>query len=699
MRILAGGEDWTPSLPAGAKLNTRYDQRDVGLQICYVDISPEPVWNGAAQALSVASAATFGITFSEPIDPLTVMSMHSMVLTVFEEDELSFDDELLYFRHANLGTESTASYIDRQRGYHLEVDGNGTVASSERGGRILFGVIQPGPASRSFTLSPSAGLFEPNTDPFLQFSLAVRDGNDGIRDLSGNSLDFTGFVAGAPSLSNPDTQVTTVPPGGLATKYFSLRALSVDENNDGLSEYAGQLTYPQNGIISGRYADIFSRDADSSNEYVGSQLSVGPGIGIGPPYEPLVPSGSVLLTLFRPHDMGFGYLNPSEYNLDVSGMAFAPMGGAIADDQFDRFSLALGHAEVMPDEVINPQNGMPVYPNSGLDIAGNFDNNIMGFAEKDNLGQPLYDEKIVFDTNFTLREINRISAVSGVTMLPWPEFEQTYTWRDTNIPDSITGVNSQSIGAPPTNWLINNNYAAAIWGPEDAPSIAMPLLARFRCYPRSSGNEFGTNTFQVTQMVAASQLPAFRVFSAGGTDASGERHFVIPDDPSAGGTTPVGGFNTSGQQTPAFDNFVYWTEVDFVVRISRVFTHWFDMSIPLSVGSAVGMVLEPENANQPLGTSVIVELRGAEQVGHGGDPTTNPSPLTDASEFFNVFAEYPATAPGDVSAPSDWTEDFSELEGQNYRYFQLRFTFVNNTDLRTEPILDGFGLAWQWSTL
>ena len=690
---LDGFLDPALATPVGAKLSTRYDQRDAALQICYVDISPTPTWNGAAAPLSVDPGATFEVTFSEPIDPLTVMSMHSLVLTAFEEDAATFGDELLYFRHANLGSESASAYIDRQRGYHLDVDLNGTVASSERGGRVVFGAIQPGAGSRSFTLVPTAGLFEPNTDAFLQFSLAVRDGSDGIRDLAGSPLDFSGFVAGSPAFADADAQFTTTPVAGESIKYFSLRALSVDENNDGLSEYGGQLFYDQTGAISGRSADSFSRDADPSNEYVGAQLSVTAGV----PYEPLTPAGSVAMTMFRVHDLGFGYLNPAEYNLDVVGMAWSPLGGSVFDDQFDHISLALGHSAFLPDEALNIQ-GLPVYPNSGLNIAGGFDDNILGFTQKDPQGQPLFDESIVYDGSYTLREINRINAESGNTMLPWPEFSQSYTWRDTNIPDTITGGHPQDLGAPPTYWLANNNLTDPIWAPTKAPSIAMPLLARFRTYPRSTGNEFGSNTFQVTQMVASSQLPAFRVFSAGGLDSAGDWHFVIPDDPDTGGTMPVGGY-AAGQKTSAFDTFVYWSEIDFVVRVSRVFTHWFDMSVALPTGGAIGVLLEPENSNQPTGTYVTVELRGAEQVAHGGDPTQQPSPLTDAATDFNDFAEYSAAGNGDVSSPSEWTTNFADLEAQNYRYFQVRLTFVNNTTQGTEPSMDGLGIAWKWSTL
>ncbi|MCH2111264.1 MAG: hypothetical protein MK213_00270, partial [Planctomycetes bacterium] len=689
--LLDGSMAVGTGLGQGAKINTRYTQQDADIQACYLTFTPPPIASPGARLVLDAAGTTIAATFSEPINPLTVMSMHSFVATSFETDEAVFSDDSLYFRHANHPGESVADYIDRQRGFHLEVDQAGTVPSSERGGRILFGPIQPGPDSRTFTLSPSAGLEDINTDPFVGYSVALRGSVDGIRDLAGNSLDFTGFVAGSPSFSTLESMLTTGNGGVSGSRYFSLRFLAVDENHDGLPEFAGQFGFSP-GVMVGRPASRFKRDADPSNEYVGAGTII-PSLNIPnalPPYEPLTPAGSVVMAAYRPHDLGFGYLNPDEYDLDIAGMSWAPLGGVVFDDSFPHISLALAHAKFMPDELLNPLTGSPVWPNSGLNITGNFDENILGFAEKDPDNQPLHDESLVYEGPYTLRKINLINSESGNTMLPWPGFQNSYTWRDTTIPDWITGTNDQSVGSPPSTWLTNNSLAVPIWGAEETPSIGLPLLARFRVYPR--GEFAGSNTFQVTQMFATSQLPAFRIFSAGGLDASGTWHQVIPDNSNNAGTAPTGGYNTAGVKTDAFDPFMYWAEMDFVMRVSRVFTHWFDMGAGLPAGGALAVQLEPENASQEIGTYVQIEMRGAIQVDHDGDPTVNPSPLTDVSTDFNQFGEYDGN--GGVSAPSDWTTNFADLEGQQYRYFQLRVTFVNNTEQALQSRLDGLGLAW-----
>ncbi len=690
VRLLEGTIGIGSGLNLGGSLATRYTQVDAGLQLCYVDVDPTPTFS-STQITDLDPSSTFSVRFSEAMDPRTVLSLHSLALTSFEFDEPTNTGtpEVLYFRHEDrpefLG-ESVADYIDRQRGYSLDVGNNGTLASSEFGGRFLFGPVQPDADSRSFTLSPVLGLADSNMDSYLQFSLALRDGLDGILDLSGNPLDFTGFVAGTPLPGiGIGLQMTSTTAGD--AKYLALRALGVDENGDGLAEYRGQFGY-STGRLTGREAKLFSVDADSSNQFIGSQQAIpSPAIPAATaPYAPLSPTGAVVMTSYRPHDMGFGYGSLQEFNLDVVGMSWAPLGGLVQDDSMTRFSLALAHAKYMPDEVLNI-SGLPAFPNSGLLLSGDFDNNILGFDIKDSQGQPLYDETIVYDGPYVLRAINVFNAPSGVNMLGFPAFSTSYTWRDTAIPPDVTGTAPEplSVGSPPSL------YGPAMYGPEEAPSTALPLLVRFRNFP--IGGVLGTNTFQVTQMVATSQLPAFRIFSSGGLDAAGNWNLVIPDNSNAGGTQPVGGYNSNGAKTGAFDPFVYWAEIDFSTTVSRVFTHWFDLGGSLPAGGAAGILIEPALSYQEAGASVLVEIRGAVQVDHSPTPDQNPSPLTTAAFDFDDFGEY-VPGSGGVSTPSDWTTDFTSLEASQYSFVQLRITLLSNASAGLEAEMDGLGLAW-----
>jgi len=193
-------------------------------------------------------------------------------------------------------------------------------------------------------------------------------------------------------------------------------------------------------------------------------------------------------------------------------------------------------------------------------------------------------------------------------------------------------------------------------------------------------------------MQPASALPAFRMFSAGGQDGSSQWFRVQPDNPSQGGTAPSGGFLPGGARTPTqFDTLLYWLNSDFVVRVSRVYTHWFDFGEVLDAGAVRGVILEPENPDQPSGTSLLIEYRGSVQVDHMGNPLINPSPLTTADLPFDGYGD--SLGIGTVSTPGAWTTNFADLEGQQFKYFQVRVTFIANADLGTQPKLDGLGIA------
>jgi len=227
----------------------------------------------------------------------------------------------------------------------------------------------------------------------------------------------------------------------------------------------------------------------------------------------------------------------------------------------------------------------------------------------------------------------------------------------------------------------------------EAPSIALPLLAHFRCY--YIGKIVPINQFNVYHMVANSALPAFRVFSAGGIDNQGREQPVIPDNENNGGTRPDGGW-FNGNTTRPDNDYIYWAQGDFVVRVSRVFTHWFDLGGTLPEDGLVSLVVEPTQGNRAPGTELIFEYRGAFSVTHPSNPLTTPSPLTDAEKTLDVYGDFNNIS-GNVSTPSAWTQDLSSLEAtptEQYRYLQIRISFVANAAASIGATLDGLGIAY-----
>jgi hypothetical protein len=650
-----------------ALLTTSYVQADFDYQLCFLKFTPAPT---TLPATGVDPSATISIKFSEAMDVKTVRSLDSMVLATANLGAAIGDPDSEW----DVASEDVSDYLDRLPGF----------GSGGGSGRIIFGPIQPSGDAQSFSLAPLAGI----SDAFgeggnAQISLAVRDGNTGILDLAGNPVGFSGFVAGHSS-QEAVTAPFTLAGSPEDIKYFALRGNGFDEDNDQSPEYAGQLgVYQGDGVLRGRDVNRFSRQADKTNTYVGQRIALTSGI-----MTPLVPAGAVLHTIYGYHHLGFGLNNILEYNLDVEGMSWSPFQGIVYDTTFDRYSIALAHSSRLPDDWINPASGYPEYGNSGLKRpAGNtqplFDDNIYGFGE-DPVQHNDLDETIVFDVSqYSISQANVFTTTGGVAMYPWPEFSETFTYRDTSFPlpngNDLKGGNANSgWGCPPR--VVNGDRT---YEPAYIPTIGLPLLMRFRCYV--VGAEFGYNGSQVQIMVGSSALPAFRVFSWGGLTGS-TWEFVVPDLDGSG-TKP-----TQRGSVKAFGPELYWGQVDFVTKVSRVYTHWFNAGGSPSWFSAV--TLEPTPLQALPGTSVEVQFRATPNIDTSGCGTAQTTPLEDATNSFDAYGEYMDEGCASVSVPTEWSSDPTDLTFYGYPYFQLRFTFIANTELNLEAEMDAFGFAY-----
>ncbi|MHC4824647.1 MAG: hypothetical protein ACYTEP_11620 [Planctomycetota bacterium] len=668
-----------------ARYTTRYTPQDAALQSCYLEIQPPPLANMPVGLID--EKATVTVRFDEPIEASSVRSMSTFVIASPDDAASPTTDEEVeaaWFRQVT-PAETVGDFIDRQRGYDFRAILGGAEAGSEFGGRILFGNIEAVDGNKQFTLSPLIGWIDPDsTDLFEEYVVALRGGVDGIQDLTGNTLDLAGFVAGNEGqAAGMAISVFHGSSDDADTKYFSVTGGTLDEDGDGQAEWSGQVNILPNGLT-GRPTSRFSRAADSSSPAM-SNRSVGT-----PVNEPLNPAGAVVMHVYRPQEFGFGYPDATEYNMTVEGFNWSPNAGVVLDESFSDISLSLGTSIFLPDEWLDPLTGATVFPNSGL-ITSAFDDNILGFTADGSSG---VDEVEVFRNNYNTNSINLFTA-NGTPFLPWPDFTTDYVWRDTTIPQTFLGTaaapNSQ--GSPDLQFQADTG-AFLNWLPETAPSVGLPLLCRFRTYPQSES--IGLNSFSVTKMMPpGNQLVNYRMWSSGGQDGSGIWHLVQPDNPAFGGTVPTGGFQPGGQPTPtAADDLIYWSQAEFAVNVSRIYSHWFDMGTILQAGDIRGTVLEPANADQPVGTSIVVEYRGSAAVSHFGDPDVNTSPLTAADTPFDDYGDS-IVGIGSVSTPSLWTTDITELEDQGFRYFQVRVTFNANADLGLRPELDGLGIVWK----
>ena len=667
-----------------ARYTTRYTPQDAAVQPCYLEIQPPPLGN--MPVASIDEQATVTVRFDEPINAGTVRSMSTFVIASPDDNGAPTapeDVQTAWFRQVN-GSETVADFIERQRGYDYRPSAaGGSAAGTEFGGRILFGSIESVDGNRQFTLSPVAGWIDPDPgDAFEEYVVALRGGTDGIEDLSGNSLDLVGFVAGNDGQA---ARITVAHPGGSAfagSKYFGLFAQAFDENGDGQAEWAGQTAQTATGLT-GRAPMRFSRGADSSSPAMANRITA------AAVNEPLNPAGAVVMGVYRPQEFGFGYPDATEYNMTVEGFNWSPQSGVVLDETFSDISLSLGTSTFLPDEFLDPITGATVFPGSGLVTSG-FDDNILGFTSDGSSG---VDEVEVFRSSYTTNSIELFTN-NGTAFLPWPDFTTNYIWRDTTIPQIHLGTADApgSQGSPDVQYQADTGNFLW-WGAGLTPSVGLPLLTRFRTYPQSES--IGLNNFAVTQMIPTGNvLVNYRIWSSGGQDGSGVWHLVQPDNPAFGGTAPTGGYLAGGAPTPTQgDSLIYWTQADFAQDVSRMYSHWFDCGAFLLPGDIQGTVLEPVNADQPVGTSIQVEYRGSATVADGGNPLTEPSPLTGADTPFDDYGD--SNGIGSVSTPSDWTTDINDLEGQGYRFIQIRVTFFANADLGLSPELDGLGIVWK----
>jgi len=162
-----------------------------------------------------------------------------------------------------------------------------------------------------------------------------------------------------------------------------------------------------------------------------------------------------------------------------------------------------------------------------------------------------------------------------------------------------------------------------------------------------------------------------------------------------------GGFNPNshppGAKTPPLDNAFYHGQADLVVRVSRVVTKWLDVGSG-HTASFAGTLLEPGGGAQPAGTRVLLAFRGASDVGSTGTPPAQEDARNyDAYGDENDLNGSPQgcgclITPVFLGGDATWKSDSSSIDGA--RYFQLRATFVSNTETLATPELSGLGVAY-----
>jgi hypothetical protein len=587
---------------------------------------------GLPPAGGVATDSSVIFRFSEPIDPTTVKPFDSLTITRVGGTPTPFD--------------------------------------------YVIGQITPSSDLRQFTYVPVLPF--KHTNPAAEtYWINMAQAPHGPTDLAGNALSTV-----LPQVSfTIDPAEATENNGGFALRFSATDELNTGDGNELRGQFLFDVTA---GILRPRSVSRFS--AAATREKPVPSIMRLPISGVQTPLSPL---GSKMQMLWRYCDVGFGLQDQSFYNVDVEGIDWAPIGGSVVPDNYDRFEMLLSHCLKLPDETVNPTTLFPIYQLSGLTSV--FATNVL-----DSLNDP---QEIVHNRalGYIVDPADRFpsNTVPSVTMMPYPlnrnlpaSQHTFYTWRDTAL--QAKGAPDQPQGSPGAELAIvaqvlNLSITPGTPYPKgQVPTIGLPLLMEYKCFPDSAA--LGLNSFDINIAINSSSLPNFRAFSTGGTNSSGVPVIRDPDlQPTA-----LGGFNPNsnppGLPTIAVDNVFYIGQLDLIIRISRAHSIWFNSGSAAPVYSTP--VIEPRSSDQPTGSSVQLAFRGA---------TNASGQITMSAASLDVYGEIPAgSGAGNVTFlgnDSTWKDSMTQIQGA--RFFQTRITFVSNAETLLTPTLSALGFAFR----
>lgn len=614
--------------PGPAQLASPYDQStNFGQQACFVRL-PDAA---TPPTTDVATDSAVILRFSEPMDPLTLKPFDSFTVT----------------RVA--GTPTSKQYI--------------------------VGEVTPSADLRQFTFTPVLP-FTHEAGESETYYINLSSDATGPTDLAGNPVTSSGFLPQIPFTIDPTENPQD-------TDGFALRFSESDEWNLGGApdgpEMRGQFLRDLTaGVLRPRTVQRFAAACTREKPVVAAMRI--PTAGVQTPLSPL---GSKLQAIWRYCDVGLGLTDESFYNVDVEGLAWAPVGGGVVSDDYENFSIYLSHCFKLPDESVNAASLLPDYRQSGL--VTTYAQNVLN--DPTDRPQVLVHPKV---RGYVVDPSERFLSTTTpqVTMMPFPMNRGVpvsqhiyYTWRDTALRAVGGPYNAGAEMRIVTTVTGSGITPGTPYPPGLIPTVGLPLLMEFRCYPDLEAH--GLNSFDINIAINSSSLPNFRAFSTGGTNSSGQQVTKDPDQEAVA----TGGFNPSsnppGGTTTPVDNTVYIGQMDLVIRVSRAYSIFFDTGSGSPTYSPP--VIEPRAEDQPSGTEIALAFRGATSV--TGDP------LTDAS-LLDPYGEVPSGGSGQIvyqNGDASWKPSMNSLQGA--RYFQVRVSFISNAATLLTPHLSALGFA------
>lgn len=648
VRLLAG--DPIDFHPGTAQVLSSFDKASGDLSNCFMAFSPLP---GSMPNNEVSPDSQMVLRFSEPMDPASLQPFDTFTVT-----------------------NSPSAF-----GITSFVVGE-VLASSDL---------------KEFRFVPALPMNHKLGSSEIYYINVTEDGG-GATDLAGNGLaEFPEQVQFSLNQAK-----ATERNGGIVLRFNNPNEDGDFEGGVALTEYAGQfLLDAARGLIKARPIERSAAIGDPSQAAPAVMIALTTGV-----QTPLSPLGSRMMGIYRYFDVGFSLSDPNSYNMDVEGLNWAPLQGQVQSDFYEEFEVNLAHSERLPDEHRNAAL-LPTKPSSGL-LSSAFVDNV--------LPDPINGHVTMHakGLGYLVDPVNLFVGGSGTKFLPYPVNQNLpenewafYTWRDTSISaqggdlgNGVPTLIEQDVGLIDGSTFGQNpaDYATA----GNVPTIGLPLLMEFKCYPSDEG--VGLNSLACAIAINSSPKPTFRIFSTGGFDTAQNPVVKNPDTE----VKPSGGFNANpvlpqplGSPTSPTDNVFYYGQLDIVIRVSRTYTRWLNTDEDLP--DYLVPVLEPRADDQPSDTTLDVHYRGATNV--LSPPAKIDDPAVNAAALNAYGDQVPNTGVQPYGPPSvqnpgitflngdtTWKTSINQVDGS--KFLQARFTFIGNTISGLTPELSAFGVAF-----
>lgn len=170
--------------------------------------------------------------------------------------------------------------------------------------------------------------------------------------------------------------------------------------------------------------------------------------------EPHTARGARMQMSYREDDFSLSYHDANDHNIDVEQLHWAPWNESVVlFDRFDRYTMRLAHSKKRPDRLftwfIDPQMMAPSA--CGFDCLSLYSGLYTRFDENVLRGPEFYGT-VVRDAEYVINPNDAFRSNSGIKYVPYPKFEDTYTWRDHRL----------------VSWDTRTDQAIGLGGAQDA---------------------------------------------------------------------------------------------------------------------------------------------------------------------------------------------------------------------------------------